>query len=528
MSAARTKSVANDLEEGGAVISSSSSSGGGNTVLASPDDGGGNAAGTAGFCSAFLNTIKSIVGSGILVMPYSFMKTGVDNSVVMLLAIGVWSFYLQCLIGECARRTKAKSFDGMMAHVLGRPGRIIGAINVIIHQLLVCCAYLIFVGKNISAISGLDYRIVVGIVTPTFALLCMIRNMKSLGFTSLLGNIALFGSVIVIIVIAAQRIATNGGAATLDPDSALAAGRGSFASLAEMFGMAAFAFAGHAEAVPIYQSMRRKASYTKIVVGSAIVTLPMYIAFAIVAFFAFGDSTSEIIFENLPGVAGDITKVCMSATIYMTLPLKMLPAVDTIQDAIGLREDLGTASSGTAGAALGGRCGQRRCDTTCLRRRCTNRRWWLSNALRATLAVIAAVLAVVVPDFKFVVALVGSFSLGFIAFVAPALVYLRLMAIGDGAAGGSTKGEAESPKQQARPAAASSIELTSTSTRSSAPETILEVKANTATPVVKQRRATRFKIVFAVHVVLFAIGLLAMLGTTTEVVLSKVAGDPHS
>jgi len=351
------------------------------------------------------NSMKSVFGSGILAMPYAFALTGMSTSLQLCVILAVWSFYTTSLIARCAENVpSALTYDDVAEAALGRMGRWVGAVNLVLHQVLVCVAYFEFIATNLMSVAGMEGPYpgwLVWTLWPAFALFSCLRDMSSLSTVSVLGNFFLMLSIIVILMYAL-------------PDMHMAAWvappEWRISSTCSFFGIAAFTFAGHTEAVPIYLNMASPEHYHGIVVAMGILSYVLVCAVAAIAYSAYGDSTSAIIFQNMDGPCADFAKLCMCFVIYFTLPLKLFPAVQVIEGTIvGRLEDELVSEI----IPMPGSFGKFVTDKKRI-------------GLRLLLASVPVLIASVLSDFGFVVEFVGAFCLGLIGFALPPVMYLCL------------------------------------------------------------------------------------------------------
>ena len=198
------------------------------------------------FAPALVITLKSILGTGLLATPHEFASVGLTAGLVLTTVVGTWSCYTMHLIAQCALLANATgdttvtTFGELVAHALGPGvGAVLGTANLVLHQLLCCAAYLVFVGDNISQVSGLRTSSIIPAVTPPFAALCTLRDMRRLGCTSASGT-AVLGIVLVAVLWDGCHGAEHGPPLRADAASSTSA-------LASFVAVSLFSFAGHTE-----------------------------------------------------------------------------------------------------------------------------------------------------------------------------------------------------------------------------------------------------------------------------------------
>lgn len=360
--------------------------------------------GEASFASAFTNTFKSILGTGVLTMPFAFAATGMYPAIALTILFAVWSFYTSELIARCTDRVpSAMTYDDIAEAAFGGVGRWIGAINLVVNQLLTCCAYLVFASTNFASVflddSGGTYPwwFVVAICPPFLVLVCL-RNMSSLAPVSAVGNVFVALSLGTILAVAAPHVQWSAFGEPAWPTST---------GISTFFGIAAFTFAGQGEVIPIYLSMENRQDYGRVLCGVGFVAWLANVAVGAVVFSAYGDDTQANVFQTLDGMAAGIAKVSMSSVIYATLPLKLFPAVQ-VMEAI-LIDDDGLDPSEDEHAPL--------CPFITEPKRII---------IRVFLALVAVGPAMVLSNFGFLVSFSGAFCLGIVGFMLPPLMYIKL------------------------------------------------------------------------------------------------------
>lgn len=276
-----------------------------------------------------MSTFKSIFGTGILAFPYAVKCAGLGYAIIGTIIIALWSFYTSYLIALCAERApkNARSYDAVCEASLGKVGKWIGGVNLLTHQLPVATAYLIFIAKNIASVCGdsctaggkaYAWWFILALV-PFFLVFCYLKNVTLLNPLSALGNVAVISSLIIILSITAEKV-------HMDDVNLWGS------DIASFFQFAAFAFAGHTEVVPIYLAMADRKKYIRVIGSVSILAAVLFISFGGLVYLALRDDVNEIIFLSLNGAANDAAKIGMCFVIYFTLPLKMMPAFEVVEN----------------------------------------------------------------------------------------------------------------------------------------------------------------------------------------------------
>uniref|UniRef100_A0A6V2Z9D5 Amino acid transporter transmembrane domain-containing protein n=2 Tax=Emiliania huxleyi TaxID=2903 RepID=A0A6V2Z9D5_EMIHU len=164
----------------------------------------------------------------------------------------------------------------------------------------------------------------------------------------------------------------------------------------------------------------RKGEYSSILLALATAGVGVILAYALACAVLYGDETQGNILLSVDGGLAAGLKACMSVAVLFSLPIKMFPASQIVEEALfthdtaageGAEEEGGGAAEAARGAQQAGGGHSHACGRT---------------AARTALALVSLLTALSLPDFKFLVALSGALNVGVIAFVLPPLMYVLL------------------------------------------------------------------------------------------------------
>ncbi|GAB5364833.1 hypothetical protein AAMO2058_001004400 [Amorphochlora amoebiformis] len=338
------------------------------------------------FGEAFQATVKAVIGTGVLALPHAFQLSGWAFGPLVLVGIAGYTMYVNLLLTECySMRPSRPTYSGLCESVLGYSGKLVGGINLIIMQIFVCAAHFVFMGKNLSSAlnswgigMGLaECVIVCALLTSGFTLLNDITFLKN---TSLLGNLAVLISLVSIIVCALPNFnIQNVPLDTTLPD------------LAVFFSVCIYMFNGIGEVLPISLSMENRQRYPQVLFASFAVLVSSYLCFGLLVSFSFGSATQGLVFDNLSGPVVGVVKLFHAIAVFCTVPLKYFSAIND-----GLIPLLNSFCGDCVGVQL---------------------------VLRVGMVVASTIICLTVPDFAFLVALVGGFCIAIVAFILPPLMF---------------------------------------------------------------------------------------------------------
>ncbi|GAB5591375.1 hypothetical protein Unana1_06275 [Umbelopsis nana] len=194
-------------------------------ALRLPTDGG-------SIFESFVNMANSIVGAGIIGLPFAFKEAGLWMGIVLLIGLTIvvdWTVRLLIFNGKMAGQT---TYIDLMDFAFGRPGRIAISIFSFIFAFGAMCAYCVIIGDTIphvirSLVPTIDSipilwmfsnrRLCITFFTVTVSWpLSMYRDISKLAKTSALALSAIF-VIIITVLIEGPKMAAEIRGAPIDP-----------------------------------------------------------------------------------------------------------------------------------------------------------------------------------------------------------------------------------------------------------------------------------------------------------------------
>ena len=491
----------------------------------------------SGLLSTFQNLVKPFIGAGILALPAAFKEGGLLASVALMALMALMANYcIRCLL-ECLQqathsdylspRQKAAAaarggvgatgeshsaslllsplvdsssvsighpslqrfdfnpfspsapptFRDIGELAFGSWGKYAVDVSLVLSQLGFCTAYVAFMGDNMAAVfpvlSAHEWML---LAMTTLAVLCQIRQVSTIAFTSAIGNAVYLVSIVIIFIDgAAHETSLSGRNKNTGEPIVLF----NLSGLPLVFGTACFALEGIGLILPVKAAMRdadQPRFYSLLNVAVALVA-SAYIVFGALGYLFYGEAVLAPVTGNLtPGTASDAVRVSLSISLFFSYILQMFPVNDISDYAIycAMRSSQQKQSdddrrSGGGRAAedaveeeeRGGREAQEDGAEDAISNGSAHSlavpiiagsasSWQgpLSPAsafasartphltlsmvlvqcmLRAGWVGLTALVAIVVSNFGFVVSLTGSLANSLIAFILPALFYARLV-----------------------------------------------------------------------------------------------------
>ena len=309
-------------------------------------------------------------------------------------------------------------------------------VNLLLSQFGFCTAYMCFVGDNLHATGSLLSRTEWIIVFAlSLCVMCQIRKVGTLSFTSALGNLVYFVSIAVIFYDGLQQ-----------PDCCTPAKDLTWfvpSGLPFVFGTACFSLEGIGLVLPIKAAMKQPSAFGRVMNASIAFVTCCYVVFACVGYVFYGDRVNSVITKNLtPGNISNAVRISLCISIWFTYVIQLFPVVSFTD--VQIRRMPYFAGRGASGNqrrtiqeamdAETGITGPTSDVQLRTKKRSSNKRkramLIVAQSLARCVAVmLTCILAVALPNFGVVVDLVGSLSNSTIAFILPAAFYVKLVVI---------------------------------------------------------------------------------------------------
>lgn len=314
--------------------------------------------------------------------------------------------------------------------------------SIIITQIGACTAYVIFISGTMADVTGLDRKIWIGILWVPLILLSIIRDMAKLAIFSSIANIVYIYTLAVIFYQGyTQRCCIEFKDAVMFE----------YKYLPIVFGSLSFALEGIALVLPIRNRMKNPESFNFAMSLALLVIAFLYFSVANVGYLFYGDATDAPLIKNLtPGALTQTVQISLSITIFITFAMAVYPVSffnDTMLDERYYRLNFSKlrveweAQQGEIALqqqqqreAAGGASDDAPIDLE--PPKITNEdlvpqdirvtRYLIQNLHRIAFITLTAVIALVLPSFKLVVALFGAFSNALLAYILPALFWVRI------------------------------------------------------------------------------------------------------
>ncbi|RKP11714.1 transmembrane amino acid transporter protein-domain-containing protein, partial [Piptocephalis cylindrospora] len=357
--------------------------------------------GTASPGKVFFLLMKSFVGTGVLFLPRSFYNGGLAFSSIFLCSISYLCLYSMLLLVEC-RSHISGSFGDIGGKLYGPRMRKAVLSSIAISQVGFCCAYTIFVAKNLRDFLMLvsDCQWIVPEYILVFAQLlvyvpfALIRKIKHLSFLALIADVFIVGGIGYLYYYDITTLMVRGPAAIENFNTA---------DFALFIGTAVFTFEGIGLVIPIRDSMKEPQLFPKVLSRTMILVTFIFCSVGALSYLTFGDKVETVVLLNLPSgsTAVELVQLFYTLAILFSVPLQMFPAIGILENS------LFTPRSGKRDPKVK----------------------WTKNAFRLGICLLIAVIAYVgSSSLDRFVTLIGAIACIPLSFVYPALFHYKALA----------------------------------------------------------------------------------------------------
>ena len=145
--------------------------------------------------SMVINLMNTIVGVGVLSMPYCFRSAGILVAIAMLFGVMLITERTLALLVEASVLAGTRTYSGLVERAFGRCGSLTTDVFIIVMNFGTCVAYIDVIGDVLCAWIGPKWRYL-GLFLVSYCILLPIASIKTitaLRFTSLLG-ICIYGA----------------------------------------------------------------------------------------------------------------------------------------------------------------------------------------------------------------------------------------------------------------------------------------------------------------------------------------------
>ncbi|KAI3618569.1 hypothetical protein CBS9595_002932 [Malassezia furfur] len=286
----------------------------------------------AGIFEGTVNMANSILGAGIVGLPYSMRESGFVAGVVLLLGIALLTDWTIRLIVLNAKLSGRSTYIDIMEHCFGHHGKLAVSLFQFVFAFGGMCAFCVVVGDTIpnvlssvfpairnTFLSNRQFVIVVCTMAISFPL-SLYRNIENLSKAS---AVALVSMVFIIIAVVVRGPAMP---AELKGDPSLRFTLVHPAKIIRSISVISFAFVCHHNSLLIYGSLKEPSmdKFKTITHYSTLIAAVAALSMSVAGYWSFEDKTLSNVLNNFPqtDTVVNIARFCFGLNMFTTLPLE--------------------------------------------------------------------------------------------------------------------------------------------------------------------------------------------------------------
>ncbi|GMH24533.1 hypothetical protein Nepgr_026376 [Nepenthes gracilis] len=288
----------------------------------------------------FANIFLAVVGSGVLGLPYTFMKSGWLFGLLTLFTAAFLTYYSMILLVHTRRKldslngfSKITSFGDLGFAVCGPIGRVAVDVMIILSQAGFCISYLIFIGHTLAHLLNRSYSFEILGLSPKswyiwgcFPFQLGLNSIAKLTHLAPLSIFADFVQIVSMGVVMGKDVSVF-----LKNRPALNA-FGGWNVVFYCVGVCVYAFEGIGMTLPLESEAEDKEKFGMTLGLSMGFISLLYGAFGTLGYLAFGDQTSDIITINIgTGLLSTLVQVGLCINLFFSLPLMMNPVYEVVE-----------------------------------------------------------------------------------------------------------------------------------------------------------------------------------------------------
>lgn len=289
---------------------------------------------------ASFNYINSIIGSGVIGIPYAFQQAGFGLGVILLLGMALITDYSLILMVRSGHLSGSFSYQGLMQAAFGKPGYVLLSILQFTYPFIAMVSYNVVVGDtftkvltrmtHVSPDSLLARReFVVALATILITIpLCLYRDISKLSKVSFMSLVFICFILVTIFI----RMATLHDKVPSTPDAWQFANKGIIPAI----GIMAFAFMCHHNTFLVYDSIENASQqrWNTVTHASVLTSCCVTIMFGIAGYATFtGFSQGDLLENYCPqDDLMNISRAAFSITILLTYPIECFVTREVIEN----------------------------------------------------------------------------------------------------------------------------------------------------------------------------------------------------
>eukprot|EP00038_Savillea_parva_P001843 m.107828 g.107828 ORF g.107828 m.107828 type:complete len:482 (-) comp10635_c0_seq4:78-1523(-) len=302
---------------------------------------------TASVSSSLVNLTNTIVGAGVLALPFAFKSTGAILGIVVLVMVYLLILMSIEFLVAATRHTTQKSYAGVAIAALGYRGNVITQIATILTTFGAMTSYLIIIGDMTAPLIGLalggdndaycslyaERQFPIACSLPILIPLCMLRNIDSLRYTSAVAVFSVLYLVLIVVYKSGESIAANAEESKMQPHD--------FFNFSAMIFRAipiiTLAFTCHMNVLPVVTGLKHptKRRVRQVTIGSITICVILYALIGLFGFLTFytRDAVEGNVLLNYDVDEPEIIvgRVAVTLVVVFSFPILAHPCIGAVE-----------------------------------------------------------------------------------------------------------------------------------------------------------------------------------------------------
>lgn len=278
--------------------------------------------------------LKSFVGGTMVVMPATFLNTGLLNANLIFTGMGLSELWCMVKLIE-AHRATGLGFSTLAEKAMGRFGSAIVEVSLVVSQIGFVASEMIYVAKNggpalrqsLQWEPGMSWEVALLWLQLLFAIpMTWCRDLTSFTSLNCFGNLLVLFAIVALSATTIVGLSRHGMADSLPltcpPQQALV-----------FMGFSVYAFEGINMVIPMYTAHKNKDSFTCVLTGCIVFTIILFCVFASANAVLYGSNLKPILTMNLPhdSMLGFWLMPTYSLASMVLVPLMAFPIYEILE-----------------------------------------------------------------------------------------------------------------------------------------------------------------------------------------------------
>lgn len=356
------------------------------------------------------NSVNTLIGVGMLSLPLAVRYSGWIIGLAFFFFASMATSYTSKLLAKCLDVDASLVTFADLAYIsFGTRARVAISLLFCLELVASCVALVILFADSMNALieswGVLEYKIVCGVVIIPLAFV----PLRFLSFSSVLGIICCMAIVVGVFVDGLIKPQSPGSLRDPAPTFATPA---DWRTLPLAFGLLMAPWGGHSVFPNIYRDMRHPMKYPKAVNYTYAFTFSLEIVIAVIGYLMFGEDVHDEISSNIfltsgyPRWLSYVIAIAVGIIPLTKVPLNARPIYSTCEFFLGLTKPAQ--------------------HTPLSQRRSIATQTILVVIVRVLLTIVFVLIAILVPSFDRVMALLGSLACSLVCVVLPCSFHLKM------------------------------------------------------------------------------------------------------